>query len=127
MLFSSGTIHHRDVTVVSYGRVHGLVVHVKFWSSPDLMGPHKGAGPKILIFLVCVPEAHLWSCGMCVHVQFWFSQDVRGHRRGQNEKKKENPNLVAYSPLKLYVPHTYNGLILLRMWSSCACAMFGLV
>ena len=74
--------------MMSYGRVHGLVVHVKFWSSPDLMGPHKGAGPKILIFLVCVPEAHLWSCGMCVHVQFWFSQDVRGHRRGQNEKKK---------------------------------------
>ena len=48
-------------------------------------GLTRGLGPKILIFLVCVPEAQLWSCGIhCLdrHVQVLSSEDVWGPWKG---------------------------------------------
>ena len=95
--------------MVSYGRVHGLVVHVQFWSSPDPMGPHKGAWSKNLDFLGMCPRdpimvSSCWIHGLDVHVQVWSSQDVLGPQKGA--KCQIFPRHVAYSPPKLYVPDT---------------------
>ena len=63
--YSSGTIHSRDLIMVSYGWVYGLVVHVQVWSSPDSMGPQKGAWSKNLVratpLELFTPETSLWS------------------------------------------------------------------
>ena len=103
--------------MVSSCWVHGLVVHVAFWSSPDPMGPHKGAWTKNFVFLVMCPRGLImisfeWVHGLVVHVQLWLSQDALGPQKG-TWSKNFGPSCFFFSTQSICPRHL---IMVLSCW-----------